>query len=173
MQVAIIGGGIAGLAAADQLLNAYSFASVHVYEAGERVGGRIRSVVVDDCDYPLGAQYVHNSSTELFKLARSLDLMPSRRVRACAFFFFVWLSACAQAVRRLLKLDEVYLLPGGKKMPRSIVCSLYKFMKEAGAVLEESGDELAASDGHFTVAEFFVRQYNEFIKVGGVELFSS
>jgi monoamine oxidase len=41
-RIVIIGAGLAGLSAANQLLNNYSFTNVRILEAGDRVGGRVR-----------------------------------------------------------------------------------------------------------------------------------
>ncbi len=40
-QIAVIGAGIAGLCAADSLINRFGFKNVRVYEALDRIGGRI------------------------------------------------------------------------------------------------------------------------------------
>ncbi len=42
-RIVIVGAGMAGLAAADDLLNTYGFSNVLVLEAGDRAGGRVRS----------------------------------------------------------------------------------------------------------------------------------
>lgn len=42
--VAIIGAGIAGLSAADALINRHGFTAVKIYEGSERIGGRILTV---------------------------------------------------------------------------------------------------------------------------------
>lgn len=45
-RVAIIGAGLAGLAAADELINTHGFANVDVFEAQDYAGGRVRTVTV-------------------------------------------------------------------------------------------------------------------------------
>jgi monoamine oxidase len=42
VRIVIIGAGLAGLSAANQLLNNYTFTNVRILEAGDRVGGRVR-----------------------------------------------------------------------------------------------------------------------------------
>ena len=54
----VLGGGIAGLAAADAILDLDPVASVTLLEAGERVGGKIRSAQVAGCTVDVGAEAV-------------------------------------------------------------------------------------------------------------------
>jgi monoamine oxidase len=82
-RIVIVGAGMAGLAAADDLLNTYGFANVRVLEAGDRVGGRVRSEDTG-CELTVGlrmsqchtdgllhhgAQYLHNNQNDLYKWA--------------------------------------------------------------------------------------------------------
>ncbi len=63
--VVVIGGGIAGLAAA-RVLHAAAI-EVVVIERGESVGGRVRSVMVDDTPVDLGAQFIAPFATEVLR----------------------------------------------------------------------------------------------------------
>lgn len=71
-QVIVIGAGIAGLAAAVRLAEAGC--RVTVLEAGDRVGGRIRTVQVGDAAVELGAEFVHGKPPELLTLLDELGL---------------------------------------------------------------------------------------------------
>lgn len=54
-RVAVIGGGISGLATAHRLTQADPSPEIHVFEAGSRMGGKLRSVAVGDLVLPAGA----------------------------------------------------------------------------------------------------------------------
>lgn len=71
--IAIIGAGVAGLTAAYQLNDTFD---VHLYEARERVGGRVHSIVVDGHIGELGAHNILDggSAPSIHKLAQELDL---------------------------------------------------------------------------------------------------
>lgn len=74
-RVAVIGGGPAGLSAAFSLQRAG--VKVTVFEASDRVGGRTRSDVLDDCQVDTGAQLLASMYTNTFDLARVLGLRDS------------------------------------------------------------------------------------------------
>lgn len=67
VDVVVVGGGVAGLAAARELRGAGK--SVRVVEARSRLGGRVHSVTDRSCNVPieLGAEFIH---------ARALDSLP-------------------------------------------------------------------------------------------------
>lgn len=65
-QVAIIGAGVAGLAAAQAL--AQQGVAATVYEKSRGVGGRAATRRVDDCVFDHGAQYVKGPTPELHRL---------------------------------------------------------------------------------------------------------
>ena len=58
VDVIVIGGGLAGLTAADSLKNHDSSLSVIVLEANEQVGGRIHSEKINDSVFDVGAQWI-------------------------------------------------------------------------------------------------------------------
>ncbi len=68
VDVAVIGGGVSGLAAARRLAG-HGF-SVAILEARDRLGGRILTVRRSDTPFPLelGAEFVHGMSPEIFAL---------------------------------------------------------------------------------------------------------
>ena len=72
--VTVIGGGIAGLAAASRLLQA-GVEDVVVLEASSRVGGRIHSVEMSGQEIELGAQWIHGETdNELYDIALEMGL---------------------------------------------------------------------------------------------------
>jgi monoamine oxidase len=83
--VAIIGAGAAGLAAASVLSNAGM--SVCVLEARDRIGGRIHTLHDPATEVPieLGAEFVHGRPTEIFNLASQsgLSVQPVQGERWC------------------------------------------------------------------------------------------
>jgi protoporphyrinogen/coproporphyrinogen III oxidase len=54
-RVAVVGGGVSGLTTAYRLAQADPALEVHVFEAGPRMGGKLRSVAVGDLVLPAGA----------------------------------------------------------------------------------------------------------------------
>ncbi len=70
--ILVVGAGVAGLAAAVQLAEAGC--NTTVLEAGDRVGGRIHTVVEGDVPAELGAEFVHGKPPELLTLLRELGL---------------------------------------------------------------------------------------------------
>lgn len=62
-----MGAGLAGIAAADSLINRYNFKNVTVYEAADYTGGRIKAVHKDNLTYHLGAQYLHHDNNDLYR----------------------------------------------------------------------------------------------------------
>ncbi|XP_013397746.1 spermine oxidase [Lingula anatina] len=79
--VVIVGGGIAGIAAADLLIRS-GFHDVKILEATDRTGGRIWSVDVDDNidgKAELGANYIHGiERNPIYKIADENDLLELR-----------------------------------------------------------------------------------------------
>ena len=76
IDVLVIGGGIAGLAAARQLTGAGL--RVTLLEARDRLGGRIYTHHAEDFPVELGAEFVHGRSEEIFGLAAeaSVPIVP-------------------------------------------------------------------------------------------------
>ncbi|SOC51257.1 protoporphyrinogen oxidase [Ornithinimicrobium cerasi] len=70
----VLGGGIAGLAAADAILDLDPVASVTLLEAGDRVGGKIRSAQVAGCTVDVGAEAVLARRPEALDLVRRAGL---------------------------------------------------------------------------------------------------
>lgn len=70
--VVIIGGGIAGLSAANELLR--NDCTVTLLEAKDRFGGRIRTLHENKLPIELGAEFVHGKSKPLLKAIRAARL---------------------------------------------------------------------------------------------------
>ena len=77
MKVIVVGAGFAGLAAADELWRAG--ADVEVFEARDRVGGRVWSVPFAGATAERGAEFILPHDTELTELARRLELRLVRK----------------------------------------------------------------------------------------------
>ncbi len=71
-RVIVVGAGVAGLVAAVKLAEAGC--SVTVVEAGNRVGGRIRTVHTDGIAVETGAEFLHGRPPELLALLQELGL---------------------------------------------------------------------------------------------------
>jgi monoamine oxidase len=77
VKVIVVGAGFAGLAAADELwLNGVE---VEVFEARDRVGGRVWSVPFAGATAERGAEFILPHDTELIELARRLELRLVRK----------------------------------------------------------------------------------------------
>ncbi|GMS80030.1 hypothetical protein PENTCL1PPCAC_2205, partial [Pristionchus entomophagus] len=73
-RVAVIGAGMAGLSAARRL-NELNVASVDIYEALDRIGGRIHSVPYFDGFLQHGAQYINGDQNPLYEIANELGVV--------------------------------------------------------------------------------------------------
>jgi monoamine oxidase len=95
--VVVVGGGIAGLAAASKLVR--TGLSVCVLEARDRIGGRILTQRVPGCDAPieLGAEFIHgfapeiweplqSSATEITEVEGQPWCFSNERLYPCQFF---------------------------------------------------------------------------------------
>lgn len=74
MRIAIIGGGISGLYTAWKLLESNKSLEVHVFEASNRLGGRIYTIHKGHTIYEAGAGRFNKSHKRLFRLLRELGL---------------------------------------------------------------------------------------------------
>jgi monoamine oxidase len=72
LKVIVVGAGLAGLAAADRLRQAG--AEVEVFEARDRVGGRVWSVPFGDATVERGAEFILPGNDEVRLLAERLGL---------------------------------------------------------------------------------------------------
>jgi protoporphyrinogen oxidase len=74
VDVAVVGAGVAGLAAARELARAG--VQLRVFEARDRVGGRILTEHVPGFPFPLelGAEFVHGEAPEIWDVIRSAGL---------------------------------------------------------------------------------------------------
>ena len=74
-QVVIVGGGMAGLACASDLLKSSESVQIVLLEADQQLGGRIKeSNHPEFKDTDIGAEFIHGSGTMLTDLLRDLDL---------------------------------------------------------------------------------------------------
>src|SRR5262249_48582561 len=67
--IVIIGAGVSGLAAAEELIR--SSVQVTVLEARDRIGGRIHTIRHRDSNFPveLGAEFIHGKAPEILNAA--------------------------------------------------------------------------------------------------------
>lgn len=75
--VAVVGGGLAGLRAAHRLLDRRPTLDVRVYEGNERLGGRCytrRGFFADDLHAELGGQFINRDQLAIQRLCQSLGL---------------------------------------------------------------------------------------------------
>ncbi|XP_054167377.1 spermine oxidase-like [Oppia nitens] len=78
--VAIIGAGIAGLTAAQKLYE-NGFNDITIYEALDRIGGRIHTIPFDNGVLELGAQWLHGQhGNPLYHLAKERDLISNPNI---------------------------------------------------------------------------------------------
>lgn len=70
----VVGGGVSGLAAADELLRADPAASVTVLEGADRVGGKVRAGTVAGCQVDVGAEAVLARRPEAVALLERVGL---------------------------------------------------------------------------------------------------
>jgi protoporphyrinogen oxidase len=74
--ICVIGGGLSGLFFTYKLLQKNRGYKVHVFEKGDRLGGRIHTVYTKDgFTYETGAGRFNSTHTEVFRLIRDLGLM--------------------------------------------------------------------------------------------------
>jgi phytoene dehydrogenase-like protein len=73
----VIGGGLAGLAAAQQLTATYGAQNMLVLEARDRIGGRVKTVRIGNTNATIdvGASWIHGTETSpLYPIAQRLGL---------------------------------------------------------------------------------------------------
>ncbi|KAH9395614.1 hypothetical protein TYRP_020642 [Tyrophagus putrescentiae] len=82
-KIAIIGAGIAGLSAARALF-AGGLQNLTIFEAANRIGGRIHTVPFGDHHLELGAQWLHGQQDNvLYRFAEEHQLLPADPVAEC------------------------------------------------------------------------------------------
>ena len=69
LRIGIIGGGLSGLTAANDLLKRNKDLDVTVLEANNRVGGRTLTINVDGNNYDMGAAWVGKTQNYVIELA--------------------------------------------------------------------------------------------------------
>uniref|UniRef100_A0A914WKA4 Amine oxidase domain-containing protein n=1 Tax=Plectus sambesii TaxID=2011161 RepID=A0A914WKA4_9BILA len=72
--VAIIGAGFAGLAAASRLIE-LGFTDVTIFEAQDRIGGRVFPVPFELGYLQMGAEYINGQNNPIYKIAQSLNIL--------------------------------------------------------------------------------------------------
>lgn len=73
MSTVIVGGGISGLYAAYKLVNK-NVQNIHLYEASDRIGGRIYENRFHDFNVPLGASMIRLTDNNIIRLCQELNL---------------------------------------------------------------------------------------------------
>ncbi|MCX7358039.1 MAG: NAD(P)/FAD-dependent oxidoreductase [Alphaproteobacteria bacterium] len=84
MRVAIVGGGVSGCYCAYRLAQAHPDWEIQLYEASDRIGGRLWSVPVEGVEglppAELGGMHISDKHHHLFKLIEHLGLKPNLRL---------------------------------------------------------------------------------------------
>lgn len=76
--VAIVGAGIAGLAAAKELVES-GCGNIVILEAENRVGGRIHTITHNGIDLELGAQWIHGKQNPIYEIAKQHNLVAGEK----------------------------------------------------------------------------------------------
>ncbi|MBW4622541.1 MAG: FAD-dependent oxidoreductase [Cyanosarcina radialis HA8281-LM2] len=142
-QIAIVGGGIAGLNAAYQLKKA-GFAAT-VYEASSRLGGRMLSetgIVGAGLVTDLGGSFINSDHEDILGLAREFDLKLFDRVKDAQEFSFP---------------DVGYFFDGKVRSEAEVARKLRPLAKQIGrdaALIDEDFDRYAPELDRLSVAQY-------------------
>ncbi len=72
-QTVIVGGGITGLYAAYRAVEA-GYTNIHVYEAAEHLGGKIKTVKAGEQHFDMGPEFIDSTHTRLLALCKALGV---------------------------------------------------------------------------------------------------
>ncbi|KAI6216534.1 Spermine oxidase [Aphelenchoides besseyi] len=87
-RIAIVGGGFAGLAAYERLQETNSFDfDVDIFEASNRVGGRVYPVKFEDGYLQNGAQFINGANNPIYKMAERLGVLTGEEIDDDNFFY--------------------------------------------------------------------------------------
>lgn len=151
VNVAIIGGGVAGLAAFRRLHGA-GLKNLDLFEASDRLGGRVFPVPFEDGFLQQGAEYVESQGNPVYDLAKKLNLLiDSWELSAESVFD----SAVFKTGKCTLDEDQVEEF---KKFAQEVETKLYE--------LAESEDNWSK-----TVGSVYKEKLNEYIKVIKIHVF--
>ena len=142
--VAILGGGISGLTLAWHLQQAG--VAYHLFEAGDRPGGNLRSELVDGYLLETGPNSVQ-LSPELEELLADLDLTDQ-----------IQDTAAVSANRYVLRAGRYRRLPG---KPQQLLFSSFFSLKARYDILRELTRPAAPPDALETLAGFFRRRFDQ------------
>lgn len=107
MKIAVVGAGIAGLHAARKLTDAGH--EVHVFEAADRIGGRIQSIDHDGLIFESLAEWILPEHLRTLNLARSLGLVPIESPLGPNRLYFKGERASSDALWEDAQLDDLRL----------------------------------------------------------------
>ncbi|KAI8485057.1 hypothetical protein Bbelb_371630 [Branchiostoma belcheri] len=149
-QVVIVGGGMAGVAAAQRLVQE-GLTHVKILEARDRIGGRIWTQYLGSDTLEFGANWIHGSiGNPIYELAKQHGLLRDEGKPAD-------IDLDTQNMRELE--NEKFLMPGGKAIDEDVVVSCLKnyneVVQECEAVFREGRpSQPGDSAGDFLSREF-------------------
>ncbi|TRY53719.1 hypothetical protein DNTS_020269 [Danionella cerebrum] len=150
LQILVIGGGIAGIGAAQKLIKS-GFNNVRILEATKRSGGRIQTGRLGMCDniIEIGANFIHGPSKEnpVFRLGCGYQLLSEESMSEENQAF--------DSGRHTLFIPNWFSSLGGKLAPETIAPALEFFMNllERSQEFYSTGEEPFPSVGEFLKAE--------------------
>lgn len=142
-RVAIIGGGISGLTALNELSNDKEIDAT-LFEADRRVGGRILTEHVDDVDIELGASYFHKFYRGFFYLINDLGLSDRKIPYKGSSKGFLKDGEVVSLSKLNVALSRIFGSLSGGGLTRADAKSFFKLKSETRAMVEEGNRSIQA-----------------------------